>query len=216
MSYNAVIFDLDGTLLDTLKDLSSSVNYALKHFGYPLHTTEEIRGYVGNGMQKLIERSLPAGASEAAVKECLSVFSEYYLLHMSDYTAPYPGILPLLLHLKAQGIRLAIVSNKMDAAVKELKEHYFSSLIDIACGTPPDKKKPDPFCVMEAVSSLQVPLSGCVYVGDSHVDVETARNAGIPCIGVTWGFAGKEALSLCEPDYLVDTPEEISALISSK
>lgn len=215
MSCKAVIFDLDGTLLNTLDDLANSINYALKTLGYPVRTLEEVQHFVGNGMKKLVERALPAGSSETAAAECLSVFSEYYLLHMSDCTAPYPGILPLLETLQAHGIKLGIVSNKMDTAVRELKEHYFSSLIDIACGTPPDKKKPDPFCVLEAASLLQVPLSDCIYVGDSHVDVETARNAGIPCIGVTWGFAGKEALRSCGPQYLADTPEEISGLILS-
>lgn len=213
MSYKAIIFDLDGTLLNTIDDLAASINYALKRLGYPLHTTKEIQGYVGNGMQKLVERSLPAGSSREAIQQCLSIFSEYYLQHMSDLTAPYPGILPLLEALKAEGRKLAIVSNKMDAAVQELKVHYFGTLIDIACGTPPDRKKPDPFCVVEAISRLKVPHSDCIYVGDSHVDVETARNAGIPCIGVAWGFAGKKALEACGPEYLVERPEEIPALL---
>ncbi len=213
MKYTTILFDLDGTLLNTLEDLSNSINYALRSLGYPERTLEEVRGFVGNGMKKLVERALPSDVPDAVLAECFDIFSGYYSEHLHDFTVPYPGIPELLHVLRESGCRIGIVSNKMDGPVKELAGIYFPDAVDTAVGTPSDHKKPDPYCVYEAARSLGSPLENCIYVGDSRVDAETARNAGIPCIGVTWGFAGRQALEECGPDYIAESTGEVLALL---
>lgn len=214
MNNLGVIFDLDGTLLDTLQDLASSVNAALLTCHYPTRTLFEIRNFVGNGVAKLIERAVPPNLTKEEYEHCLSLFRTHYMQHMYDTTKPYDGILSLLSALNADGYRLAVVSNKLDAAVCKLNELFFKDYISTAIGTPPDAKKPNPSCVFTAAKKLHVPLSSCIYVGDSEVDIQTARNAGIPCIGVAWGFRGRSHLEQHHADYIVDSPSELKELLS--
>ena len=214
--YRAVIFDLDGTLLDTLEDLRDGVNYVLTLKGYPKRSLEEIRRFVGNGIAKLIERAAPQGTTEAEWAEMLQVFRAYYTEHCRIKTGPYEGITELLEELKKQGILMAIVSNKNDAAVKELVKYYFSDFIEpeVAIGEREGiQKKPAPDSVYEAMRLLGVEKEEAVYVGDSDVDRETAKNAALDCISVTWGFRDEEMLRGLEPEYLVHEPKEIMEIV---
>lgn len=194
---NTVIFDLDGTLLNTLEDLSASVNYVMKLHDFPSHSLDQVRQMVGNGISVLMERAVPGGRSNPAFDACVAQFQEYYKLHMQDQTGPFPGILPLLEQLSREGFRLAVVSNKFDAAVKALCREYFGGLIPVAIGEHEAAgiaKKPAPDTVLAAMEALKALPAACVYVGDSDVDIETAKNSGIPCISVTWGFRSREFL----------------------
>lgn len=204
-----VIFDLDGTLLNTLLDLKDSTNYALRQFGYPERTLEEIRYFVGNGVRKLIERAVPAGAEN--VEECLAVFKEHYEKNMYNNTVCYNSIEMILRELRASGAKIGVVSNKFDLAVKELCEKYFSGLIDVAIGQGGEVlPKPSPFGVFKAMEELGVDKKSVIYVGDSEVDVETSKNADIPCIGVTWGFRGRAYLQ--GADFIIDNPCDIISI----
>lgn len=215
MKYQAVIFDLDGTLLNTLQDLAASVNAALSACGFPERSYSEIRSFVGNGVTKLMERSVPKGIDKKHFETCFSLFRTCYMEHMYDTTAPYEGILPLLAAMKQQGYHMAIVSNKLDTAVKELNKKFFSEWISTAIGTPAEAKKPNPFCVFQAAKEMNLPLASCLYAGDSDVDILTARHANIPCIGVSWGFRGRAHLEQHGADYIVDTPEEFLQLLET-
>ncbi|MBQ8351136.1 MAG: HAD family hydrolase [Clostridia bacterium] len=193
--YRAVIFDLDGTLLDTLDDLADAVNYALATHGYPTRTRDEVRLFVGNGVRLLMIRALPGGEENPQFEEVLATFRTYYAAHSQCKTAPYPGILSLLAKLQKNGVRVAVVSNKFDAAVRDLCAHYFGSLVEVAVGESPEvPKKPAPDTVLRAMRLLGVSPDESVYVGDSDVDVETAKNSGIPCISVLWGFRDRAFL----------------------
>lgn len=209
--YKTVIFDLDGTLLDTLADLHASVNAALSAFGLPSRSIEEVRSFVGNGIAKLIERSI-GNAEFPDFAGVLSVFKAHYGAHCKDKTKAYDGILPLLQTLQAAGVQTAVVSNKADFAVKLLAEEYFQGLLLDAVGENEAagvRKKPAPdslFAVMEKLGAKQADV---VYVGDSEVDIQTAQNAGVPCISVTWGFKDREFLLENGATLLVDTPSEI-------
>ncbi len=210
----AVIFDLDGTLLYTLEDLKNSTNFSLRTFGYPERTLEEVRQFVGNGVRKLIERAVPEGTDTGITEEVLRVFKENYGQNMYNCTKPYNSIEKLLLGLRQNGLKTAVVSNKFDLAVKELCKKYFGNLIDVAIGQRDDvPKKPAPDGVFAAIDELGVKLKNCIYVGDSDVDVLTARNSGLPCIGVTWGYREKELLESKGADYIVNDPLEILDLI---
>lgn len=212
--FDTVIFDLDGTLLDTLDDLTDSVNYVLQFYGYPVRTRSEVQQFVGNGVRLLMERALPQGKENPQFDSCLKLFYEYYEAHRQDRTAPYSGILPLLQELHARGIQVGIVSNKFDAAVKALSQDYFLGLVDIAIGESPDvRKKPAPDSVLAALQQLHADASQAVYVGDSDVDVETAHNSGMPCVGVSWGFRGREFLTACGADAIIDRPEELLKIL---
>lgn len=212
--YKTVIFDLDGTLLDTLDDLMNSVNFALREFAFPERTREEIRSFIGNGVIKLMERSTPDGTDIKVQKECLDVFRSHYLAHMSDNTAPYEGIIPLLRKLKDKEVKTAVVSNKLHSAVVGLCEDYFPSLIDVALGVADEaERKPSPLNVFRAMEALHSDKENTAYVGDSNVDVETAHNASLECIGVTWGFRDREDLLSHSCDYIADTPDEVFNLI---
>lgn len=191
----AVIFDLDGTLLDTIDDLAASANHVLSFLGLPERSRGEIQSFVGNGIAKLISRILPGGAEDPRFEKAYQEFRAYYNEHCMDQTKPYPGILPLLQRLKEDGYRTAIVSNKADFAVTKLSETYFPGLIGAAVGeSSGTAKKPAPDMLMKALSVIEVPLENAVYVGDSDVDIRTAENAGIDCILVTWGFREEEFL----------------------
>lgn len=210
-TYKTYIFDLDGTLLDTLNDLHASCNYALRTHGMPERSLEEVRQFVGNGVKKLMERAIPDGLENPLFEETLQTFRQHYLLHNLDTTLPYPGIMEMLQQLKAQGKRIAVVSNKFYAATQDLCKHFFGDTIQVAIGEREDiKKKPAPDTVLEALRQLQVTKQDAVYVGDSEVDVETARNSGIPCISVLWGFRSKSFLLSHGATTFIETPSELT------
>jgi phosphoglycolate phosphatase len=214
MRYNTVIFDLDGTLLNTLDDLRDSLNEVLIAKGFSPKSLEEVRRFVGNGVRNLVRRSVPEECSDEVVSLVMEEFKENYKHNMQNKTRPYNGIMELLLDLYRYNYKLAIVSNKYDAAVKELSRTYFGNLIPVAIGeTSEIKRKPAPDSIYTAVKELGSDLSSTVLVGDSETDVQTAKNAGIPCIGVTWGFRCREVLRSEGADYLIDTPKELLTLI---
>ena len=210
MRYEAVIFDLDGTLLDTLGDLAASTNRALTHFHFPQRSLDEVRQFVGNGVEKLIRRAVPAGTEEAQIQACLTWFKQDYMVHMRDQTAPYPEILALLQALREHGCKAGVVSNKFDGAVKELCQEHFGDLIYIAIGERPGlRKKPAPDLVNLCISELEASPDRCVYVGDSDVDIQTAANAGLPCLSVSWGFRSRPFLVEHGASMIADTPAEL-------
>ena len=214
MKYNCVIFDLDGTLLDTLGDLRDSVNFALSKNNLPQRTTEEIRAFVGNGIRLLIERSVPENTELSLVDKCFEDFKIHYKANSANLTKAYDGINELLVVLKNRGVKLAVVSNKADFAVKTLVEGYFPNCFDCAVGEKEGvQRKPAPDTVFAVIDELNVNKNEVVYVGDSDVDIETSKNAAIPCISVTWGFRDKKVLEKLCPEYIVDSPEEILNLI---
>lgn len=207
--YNTYIFDLDGTLLNTLDDLAASTNYALRCYGFPERTTEEVRLFVGNGVRKLMERSIPKETDSKIFEEVFSTFQQHYLEHSLDTTKPYPGVLEMLDGLKQRGKHLAVVSNKFYAATKELCAHFFNQ-IEVAIGERSNiQKKPAPDTVIEALRQLDVSSENAVYIGDSDVDVMTAKNCGIPCISVLWGFRNKEFLLQHGATTFIQTPSEL-------
>lgn len=208
----AVIFDLDGTLLNTLDDLADSTNYALSKFGYPTRTIEEVRQFVGNGVAKLIERAIPDGKNNPNFEKCLSIFKENYAQNMYNKTAPYNGIIEMLSNLKSKGIKIAVVSNKFDLAVKELCKKYFEGFIDFAAGENEAqgiKKKPAPDTVLSVLNEFNFAPEDAVYVGDSDVDIMTAKNSKMPCISVTWGFRDEKFLLENGATILINAPSEI-------
>lgn len=212
---DTIIFDLDGTLLNTLEDLKDSTNFALRKFNYPERTLEEVRQFVGNGVQKLIERAIPKGIENKDFAECLAVFKTHYAQNMYNKTAPYQGIEEMLAKLKQSGIKTAVVSNKFDLAVKELCKKYFGNLIEIAIGESDNvRKKPAPDSVLRAIKELNSKKESCIYSGDSDVDVQTAKNTGISCIGVTWGFRDRTLLEREGAKYIIDKPLELIDIIN--
>lgn len=216
MKIKAVIWDLDGTLLDTLDDLAASTNAALAQHGMPARTREEIRAFVGNGVRRLIMRAVPDGEENSAFEDVLSSFVAHYAAHSQDHTKPYDGILTVLDALSAMGMRHAIVSNKIDFAVKELSRAYFGERMQVAVGDDPARrKKPAPDSVWEAMRQLGVTAEETIYVGDSDVDVITARNAGIPCAAVSWGFRSEECLKDAGAQMIAQTPQELMEMISA-
>jgi len=207
--YDTVIFDLDGTLLNTLDDLADSVNEALRIHGFPLRTTQEVRQFVGNGVGRLMECSVPEGRENPKFERCLADFRTHYSGNLQNKTRPYPGIMELLQQLDDQGYRMAVVSNKFDTAVKGLCKTYFGRYIKVAIGESAGvDKKPAPDSVFRALKELGSDAKKAVYVGDSDVDVLTARNAGLPCVGVTWGFRDRELLEQEGADRVIDDPGE--------
>lgn len=208
----AVIFDLDGTLLNTLDDLADSTNYALSKFGYPTRTIDEVRQFVGNGVAKLIERAIPDGKNNPNFEKCLAIFKENYAQNMYNKTAPYNGIIEMLSNLKSKGIKIAVVSNKFDLAVKELCKKYFEGFIDFAAGENEAqgiKKKPAPDTVISVLNEFNFAPEDAVYVGDSDVDIMTAKNSKMPCISVTWGFRDEKFLLENGATILINAPSEI-------
>ncbi len=211
---DTVIFDLDGTLLDTLDDLKNSVNDALIKHGYPKRTREEIRAFVGNGIRNLITRALPGGTDNPEFEQVLSDFKEHYGIHCNDLTRPYDGVMDLIQALKEAGIKMAIVSNKADFAVKELSEIYFKGTIPVAIGEREGvRKKPEPDTVMEALKELGSARECAVYVGDSEVDIETARNCGMDLILCEWGFRDRKQLEELGAHVFAGRPSQIAALV---
>lgn len=211
-----VVFDMDGTILNTLDDLKDTLNYALGQYHFPARTLEETRAFVGNGIHKLIERAVPEGTDAQTVEKVFNTFLEYYQIHCMDQTRPYPGIVSLLQSLKEAGLLTAVVSNKADAAVQELCERFFPGLFDFAVGEHEGvQKKPAPDMVQLALRTLGTQASDAVYVGDSDVDLATAKNSGLDSIIVTWGFRDREFLESQGADVFADTPEKVRELCLS-
>lgn len=216
---NAFIFDLDGTLLDTLEDLMLSVNHALKSHHMAERSLDEVRGMVGNGVRKLVERAVPDGTTAEEVEKVFYSFSQHYMEHSLDHTHPYPGIIDLLAELHRRGCPMAVVSNKMHKATEQLVHRFFSPYIQVAVGEDEQRgirRKPSPDMVAEALRLLGGPAGDVYYVGDSNVDIETAANCGLPCISVLWGFRSKEHLLRHGATRFVSRPEEIIAFSSQQ
>ena len=210
--YSTYIFDLDGTLLDTLGDLAASVNYALRMHGMPEHTIDDVRRFVGNGVRKLMERAVPDGTVNPLFDEAFATFRQHYMEHSLDTTRPYEGVPEMLAALKAKGCHLAVVSNKMMAATQELCRHFFPDTIEVAIGENEAegiRKKPAPDTVIAALRQLGVGEEGAVYVGDSDVDIDTARNSNLPCISVLWGFRDRDFLLQHGASTLISAPKEL-------
>ena len=209
-----VIFDLDGTLLNTLDDLKNSVNFALTECGFEKRSREEVCSFVGNGIEKLVRRSVPQNTSEGDFKRCFEIFKSHYRIHSEDLTEEYSGITKMLTALKNDDVLLAVVSNKADFAVKTLCDKYFPDLFNCAFGEREGiKRKPCPDSVNEVINTLGVKKELCFYVGDSDVDVKTAYNAGIKCIACSWGFRSKDVLKRENPEYIIDSPDEILNIV---
>lgn len=210
MECKAVIFDLDGTLTDTLADLKNSVNYALSELGFPARSVDEIRSFVGNGVRRLIYLSVPENTPDEVSEKCLCIFKEYYKNHSFVLTKPYDGIVEMLTELKSREIKVAVVTNKMHTAAADIVEHFFGNLVELTVGQVDGMaQKPQPDGIYLALEKLGVSKENAVYVGDSEVDCVTAHNAGIPCIGVTWGFRDGEVLEANGADFIVNNPQEI-------
>lgn len=208
--YKTYIFDLDGTLLSTLADLAASTNYALRTNHMPERSLDEVRRFVGNGVKKLMERAIPDGLNNPLFEETFATFRQHYMQHNLDTTQPYPGIMQLLEQLKAEDKNIAVVSNKFYAATRELCRHFFGDLVPVAIGEREDiRKKPAPDTVIEALRELGVDKEGAVYIGDSDVDIMTAKNSGMPCVSVLWGFRDKEFLLEHGATTLILKPEEM-------
>lgn len=208
------IFDLDGTLLNTLTDLAAAVNHALQKNNLPQRTIEEIRWMVGNGVRVLMQRAVPEGEQHPAFEVIFQDFKDYYKLHSMDYTIPYEGIIELLAELKKEGFCLAVVSNKADAATKPLVNHFFGEYIDVAIGEHAKAaRKPAPDMLFLVMEQLGCDKSGCIYVGDSDVDIQTANNAGIPCISVLWGFREREFLTEHGATQFAEQPHDILEIL---
>ena len=208
--YKTYIFDLDGTLLSTLADLAASTNYALRTHHMPERSLDEVRRFVGNGVKKLMERAIPDGLDNPLFEETFATFRQHYMQHNLDTTQPYPGIMQLREQLKAEGKNIAVVSNKFYAATRELCRHFFGDLVPVAIGEREDiRKKPAPDTVIEALRELGVDKEGAVYIGDSDVDIMTAKNSGMPCVSVLWGFRDKEFLLEHGATTLISQPEDM-------
>ena len=189
MAYQTILFDMDGTVLDTLEDLWASTNAVLRALGRPERTLAEIRSFVGNGAANQIRCAMPAGSSDEAVADALARYRVYYAAHCREHTRPYPGVVPMLETLAAAGRRLAVVSNKPDFAVQTLAKEIFPGCFDLAVGEQTGvRRKPAPDMTVKAMKDLKVSKANAVYVGDSEVDLATARNSELPCIAVSWGF----------------------------
>lgn len=212
MQKNIIIFDLDGTLLNTLQDLADSTNYALVKFNFPVRTVEQVKNSVGNGVEKLIERSIPGGIENENFEQCLEIFKQNYAQNMYNKTKPYDGIIELLKSLKNNDYKLAVVSNKFDYAVQNLCEKYFPKLIDFCAGENEAegiKRKPSPDTVLKIIKYFNIEKENAIYVGDSEVDIQTAENSGIKCISVSWGFKNRDFLIKNGAKIIVDNPYEI-------
>lgn len=208
--YSTYIFDLDGTLLDTLGDLAASVNYALRSVGLPEHSIDDVRRFVGNGVRLLMVRAIEGGDSNPRFEEAYATFRSHYMEHGLDTTQPYPGIMELLKELKARGKKIAVVSNKFYDATQELVKHFFGEYVSVAIGERENiRKKPAPDTVLEAMRMLGVDKEGAVYIGDSDVDFNTAKNVGIPCVSVLWGFRDRAFLESIGATTFITQPSQM-------
>ena len=213
MKYKLVIFDLDGTILDTLDDLTASLNYALASTGNPVRTRDEVRRFLGNGIRRLTELGAPDGASSEVVDSIFEKFNMHYAAHCSDRTAPYGGISGAVSALRGAGIVTAVVSNKADYATQELCEKYFHGLFDFVSGAKDGvRKKPCPDLINQVIRNFGADINSTAYVGDSEVDIQAAKNAGIPCISVDWGFRSRAELISSGAGTIISHPNELLRL----
>ncbi|MCI8508093.1 MAG: HAD-IA family hydrolase [Lachnospiraceae bacterium] len=214
---DTIIFDLDGTLLNTLEDLADSVNYALHEYSLPERTLQEVKKFVGNGVELLMERAVAGALSKEKQQQCLTAFKQHYSTNMDHKTRPYTGILDLLRELKKRGCHIAIVSNKFDSAVKGLNDKYFEGMFPVAIGASDSvAKKPAPDSVIEALKQLGTCKEQALYVGDSDVDVMTAGNAGLPFVGVTWGFRDEELLRSMGAADIIHEPGQLLEILDRR
>ena len=214
MKYTTIIFDLDGTLLNTLADLAAATNHALTEHKLPQRTTDEVRRFVGNGIHKLIERAVPADTPAELQEAVFASFNRYYKEHCADSTRPYEGVPQLLQQLRAAGCRTAIVSNKADYGVQALAKQYFDGQLDAACGERAGiAKKPAPDMLLAIMRQLKAEPASTIYIGDSDTDLDTARNAGVACIGACWGFRGRAFLEAHGAKLLAENVGDIWELI---
>ncbi len=217
MKYQLAIFDLDGTILNTLDDLADSLNHVLAQHGFPQHTADEVRMMVGNGILNLIKRALPNGTEQATVEAVYADFNAYYKLHSADKTKPYNGITEMLEQLKARGVKLAVVSNKADYAVQDLCVKYFGEIFDAVAGEKTGvPKKPAPDGVNNILAELDIERNNSVYIGDSDVDLQTAANSAMDCIAVNWGFRDEKLLRENGARVIVSSPKEIAEIIANE
>lgn len=215
MKYDLIIFDMDGTILNTLEDLKNSLNYVLQQAGYQTRTLEEVRTFVGNGIRKTIERALPSDIEEEKIDELFSLFMKYYAIHNTDNTKPYNGVIDLLKELKHLGYKTAVVSNKQDSAVKSLCKKFFTGLFDVEIGEKENiAKKPDPDEVNEVLKILNIDRTKSIYIGDSEVDIQTAQNSKMKSIIVDWGFRDRKFLYEHGAEVIVSNPSEILDIIN--
>lgn len=213
--YKAVLFDMDGTVLDTVGDLRDAINVSLEKFGFPTRTEEEVKSFLGKGPAHFVGCAVPDGIDEAIRQQVLAFYEPYYNSHCQIKTAPYPGIMALLVALKQRGIKLAVISNKQEPAVKALARQHFTGLLELAVGTNAQiHRKPDPSAVLAAMEQLGVAKNETLYVGDMDVDLDTARNAGIDCVCVAWGFLGRKKLEALGAEHIVDSAEELLEFIT--
>ena len=216
MKYTTIVFDCDGTLLDTLTDLRNAVNYVLRAHDLPERSVPEVKAALGNGVAHLIRQSLPDSISEAEFNTYLDEFKAYYGEHLQDYTAPYPGMLDVLDTLRAKGYKLAIVSNKIQEGITPLNKEYFGDRLPVAIGERPGlQRKPAPDMVLQALKELDSTQSESIYIGDSEVDVATAKNSGLLCIGVTWGFRDEQLHKDLGVKYIARKAEDIVTIIEA-
>ncbi len=209
-----IVWDMDGTVLNTLIDLRDSVNYVLRKYNMPEHTIEEYRRYFGSGIRYALECAVIEGTPSETIDEMLPIFKEHYDIHCLDNTCPYDGILDAMKKLKEKGYKMAIVSNKIDSAVKELNEKFFKEYVDVAIGeTPGTKRKPAPDMVEQALKELGSSKEESIYIGDSEVDLQTAKNSNLPCISVLWGFRDRDYLIEQGATTFAETPEELIQLL---
>lgn len=214
MNYKLAIFDLDGTILDTLQDLTNSVNYALKKSGYPERTVEEVRNFVGNGILRLIKLAVPSGTTEKDTEVVFNDFKLHYKQNSNVFTKPYNGITEVIKKIRSNGIKTAVVSNKADFAVQDLCKEYFPNLFDYAVGEKEGVlKKPAPDSVNTVLKTLGFKKTEAVYIGDSDVDIATAENANLDCITVTWGFRDEKFLKEVGGTVFAHNPEELLSFI---
>lgn len=209
--YKAAIFDLDGTLLNSLSDLSRSVNYALSQSSLPPRSEDEVRSFLGNGMTTLMKLSLPKGAEEAVSNRAIELFKKHYSEHCMDSTSPYRGITEALDILKQRGVKIAIVSNKPDFAVRKIAQRFFSKWTTLSVGESEEvRRKPNPDAILAAIRQMETTKESSVYIGDSEVDLQAARNAGLDCISVVWGFRKPSFLIRSGATTLCHTPHEMA------
>lgn len=210
----AVVFDLDGTLLNTLTDLAASCNRALARMGRPERTEEEIKSFIGNGARLLCNRLVGLDAPAETVDQCLKLFQADYNVHLNDHTAPYAGVMDMLKTLRENGVSCAVVSNKYDAATREICRLHFGDLIGVTIGEGNGiTKKPCPDGTNRALELMGVSPEEAVYVGDSDTDVETAHNANLFCVGVTWGFRSRQVLEMAGAESIIDEPAELLDIV---
>ncbi len=209
-----VVFDMDGTILNTIDDLYNSVNFALEMNGYPKRSMEEVLSFVGNGVKLLIERAMPAGVTDIEFDKCFTCFMAHYNEHKNDNTAPYNGILELMQVLKSKNIQMSVVSNKFDAGVKELASNMFNGFLPVAIGESEQvKPKPNPSGVFKALELMGAKQEESVYIGDSEVDYETAKNSGLTFIAVTWGFRPRSLHESLGVEYIAEKPSDIVSIL---